>query len=224
MRRPRQRPLQGLGGPLLMARKPSDPARVRARYGGNGCNAQIATISLAARPDRHAARADRAGPPAESDLQCGDQFSAQHRLRRLPRPWRLGTEPDLGVRRGGGGIGARHGDRFGAHEGRKYRMLNLIDEFTHECLAIRVDRKLKSADVRRTVLSVHSAWRARTHPIRQRTGIPRQGRAGPDRSRRGSLGYKPPAPEVFIPALAARAASQPRPATLPALAEKPTMN
>ena len=33
------------------------------------------------------------------------------------------------------------------HEGRKYRMLNLIDEFTHECLSIRVDRKLKSADV-----------------------------------------------------------------------------
>jgi hypothetical protein len=28
------------------------------------------------------------------------------------------------------------------HEGRKYRMLNLIGEFTHECLAIRVDRKL----------------------------------------------------------------------------------
>jgi putative transposase len=26
-------------------------------------------------------------------------------------------------------------------------MLNLIDEFTHECLAIRVDRKLKSTDV-----------------------------------------------------------------------------
>jgi putative transposase len=32
-------------------------------------------------------------------------------------------------------------------EGRKYRMLNHIDEFTHECLAIRVDRKLKAADV-----------------------------------------------------------------------------
>ena len=29
----------------LMARKPSDPARVRARYGGNGCNAQIAVIA-----------------------------------------------------------------------------------------------------------------------------------------------------------------------------------
>ena len=33
------------------------------------------------------------------------------------------------------------------HEGRKYRMLNLIDEYTHECLAIRVDRRLKSVDV-----------------------------------------------------------------------------
>jgi putative transposase len=33
------------------------------------------------------------------------------------------------------------------HEGRKYRMLNVIDEFTHECLAIRVGRKLKAIDV-----------------------------------------------------------------------------
>lgn len=33
------------------------------------------------------------------------------------------------------------------HEGRKYRMLNVIDEFTHECLAIRINRKLKAVDV-----------------------------------------------------------------------------
>ena len=33
------------------------------------------------------------------------------------------------------------------HDGRKLRMLNVIDEFTRECLAIRVDRKLKSTDV-----------------------------------------------------------------------------
>jgi putative transposase len=33
------------------------------------------------------------------------------------------------------------------HDGRKYRMLNLLDEFTHECLAIRVARKLKAIDV-----------------------------------------------------------------------------
>jgi putative transposase len=33
------------------------------------------------------------------------------------------------------------------YDGRKYRMLNLIDEFTHECLAIRVARRLKATDV-----------------------------------------------------------------------------
>ena len=33
------------------------------------------------------------------------------------------------------------------HDGKKFRMLNVIDEFTHECLAIRVSRKLKSIDV-----------------------------------------------------------------------------
>ena len=33
------------------------------------------------------------------------------------------------------------------HDGRKFRMLNVIDEFTHECLAIRVGRKLKAIDV-----------------------------------------------------------------------------
>ena len=33
------------------------------------------------------------------------------------------------------------------HDGRKYRMLNVIDEYTRECLAIRVGRKLNSIDV-----------------------------------------------------------------------------
>lgn len=33
------------------------------------------------------------------------------------------------------------------HNGRKFRMLNVIDEFTQECIAIRIDRKLKSTDV-----------------------------------------------------------------------------
>jgi putative transposase len=33
------------------------------------------------------------------------------------------------------------------HDGRKYRMLNVVDEFTRECLAIRVSRKLSSIDV-----------------------------------------------------------------------------
>jgi putative transposase len=33
------------------------------------------------------------------------------------------------------------------HDGRKFRMLNIIDEFTRECLVIRVNRKLKAVDV-----------------------------------------------------------------------------
>jgi transposase InsO family protein len=32
------------------------------------------------------------------------------------------------------------------HDGRKYRMLNIVDEFTHECLAIRIARRLKAVD------------------------------------------------------------------------------
>src|SRR5215207_4645545 len=33
------------------------------------------------------------------------------------------------------------------HDGRKYRMLNVVDEYTHECLAIRVERRLRATDV-----------------------------------------------------------------------------
>ena len=33
------------------------------------------------------------------------------------------------------------------HDGRKFRMLNIIDEFTRECMAIRIARKLNSTDV-----------------------------------------------------------------------------
>ena len=33
------------------------------------------------------------------------------------------------------------------HDGRKYRMLNIIDEFSRECLAIRINRQLKATDV-----------------------------------------------------------------------------
>ena len=33
------------------------------------------------------------------------------------------------------------------HDRRKFRMLNIIDEFTRECLAIRASRKLKAVDV-----------------------------------------------------------------------------
>ena len=168
------------------------------------------------------------------------------------------------------------------HDGRKYRMLNIIDEFTHECLAIRIDRKLKAIDVidvlsdlfilrgvpehvrsdngpefvAKAVQEWISAVGAKTAYIAP--GSPwengfiesfnarlrdelldgeifytlAEAKIVVESWRRhfntvrphGSLGYKPPAPEVFIPAMTARAAAQPRPATPPELASRPTVH
>ena len=168
------------------------------------------------------------------------------------------------------------------HEGRKYRMLNIIDEFTHECLAIRIDRKLKSVDVI-DVLSDLFILRGVPERLRSDNGPEFVAKAVQDwiaavgakaayiapgspwengfiesfnarlrdelldgeifyslaearivveswrrhynaKRPHASLGYKPPAPEVFIPAFAARAAAQSRPAAPPALAQRQTMN
>ena len=167
-------------------------------------------------------------------------------------------------------------------DGRKYRMLNVLDEFTHESLAIRVERKLKSSDVI-DVLSDLFILRGVPGHIRSDNGpefVAKAVRkwietAGSKTAyimpgspwengfiesfnarlrdelldgeifyslaeakiiieswRRhyntvrphGSLGYKPPAPEVFVPAMSARAASQSRPAAPPALAPKTQMH
>jgi transposase InsO family protein len=40
----------------------------------------------------------------------------------------------------------------------------------------------------------------------------------------GSLGYRPPAPEVFVPAMSMRAALHPQPTVPPALAERPSLH
>jgi transposase InsO family protein len=159
------------------------------------------------------------------------------------------------------------------HDGRKYRMLNVIDEFTHECLAIRIDRRLNAIDVI-DVLSDLFILRGVPEHVRSDNGPEFVAKAVQEwigavgaktayiapgspwengfiesfnaRLRdelldgeifytlaeakivveswrrhfntvrpHGSLGYKPPAPEVFIPSMAARAAAQPEPATLP---------
>jgi len=64
------------------------------------------------------------------------------------------------------------------HDGRSYRMLNVI-EFTHECLAIRIDRKLKGADII-DVLSDLFILRGvpEPHQVGQWARVPRQGSAG----------------------------------------------
>jgi putative transposase len=43
------------------------------------------------------------------------------------------------------------------HDGRRFRMLNVVDEFTRECLAIKVARKLKAADVIETLADLFIA-------------------------------------------------------------------
>ena len=157
-------------------------------------------------------------------------------------------------------------------------MLNLIDEFTHECLAIRVARKLKATDVidvlsdlfllrgvpghvrsdnglefvAKSVREWITAVGAKTVSVApgQPVGERVRGELQREAARRvldgeifyslreaqvvieswrrhynavrphASLGYRAPAPEVFVPALAARPAP---PAALP-LVPRPTLH
>lgn len=168
------------------------------------------------------------------------------------------------------------------HEGRKYRMLNVLDEFTHEALAIRIDRKLNSTDVidvltdlfilrgtpehvrsdngpefiakavqewiaavgaRTAYIAPGSPWEngfIESFNARLRDELLNgeifytlaEARIIVESWRRHyntvrphvSLGYKPPAPEVFVPAFAAWPAAPTRPATPATLALRPSMH
>jgi putative transposase len=170
------------------------------------------------------------------------------------------------------------------HDGRKFRMLNVIDEFTHECLAIRVDRKLKAIDVIDvlsdlfilrgvpghirsdngpefvakavqawiTAVGAKAAYIERGSPwengyvesfnarlrdelldgeifytLQEAKVVIESWRRHYNSVRpHASLGYRAPAPEVFVPAFAAYPAAPPRPApptTLPVVPQ-PTLN
>ncbi|WP_131113105.1 IS3 family transposase [Lichenihabitans psoromatis] len=170
------------------------------------------------------------------------------------------------------------------HEGRKFRTLNVVDEFTRECLAIRVARKLNSTDVIDvlsdlfilrgvpghirsdngpefiaqavqdwiTAVGAKTAYIAPGSPwengyvesfnarfrdelldgeifysLKEAQVIIESWRRHYNTVRpHGSIGYKPPAPEVFVPAFAAWPAAKPRPSP-PAMlrvAPRPTMN
>ena len=168
------------------------------------------------------------------------------------------------------------------HDGKKYRMLNVVDEFTHECLAIRIARKLKAIEVidflsdlfilrgvpghirsdngpefvakavqewiaavgaKATYITPGSPWengyiesfnaRLRDelldgeifYTLKEAQIIVESWRRHYNTIRpHESLGYKPPTPEVFVPAFAAWPAAQPRPAPPATLAQRPTMN
>ncbi len=165
------------------------------------------------------------------------------------------------------------------HNGRKFRMLNVIDEFTHEGLAIRVARKLTAVDVidvlsnlfilrgvpsdirsdngpefvaqavrdwiaavgsKTAYIAPGSPWengyvesfnaRLRDellngeifYSLREAEIVPESWRQHYNTVRpHASLSYRPPAPEVFIPALTASPAVPPRPAPPAMLAEAP---
>ena len=170
------------------------------------------------------------------------------------------------------------------HDGRKYRMLTVVDEFTHECLTIRINRKLKAFDVI-DVLSDLFILRGIPGHVRSDNGPEFVAKAVQDwiaavgaktayiapgspwengfiesfnaRLRdelldgeifytlkeaqivieswrrhyntvrpHASLGYRPPAPEVFVPALAAWPAAQspPAPPATRPLEPRPTMS
>ena len=170
------------------------------------------------------------------------------------------------------------------HDGRKFRTLNVVDEFTRECLAIRVARKLNSTDVidvlsdlfilrgvpshvrsdngsefiaqavqdwikaagaKTAYIAPGSPWengyvesfnaRLRDelldgeifYSLREAQVIIESWRRHYNTVRpHGSIGYRPPAPEVFVPAFAAWPAAQPRPASpaMLTLAPRPTLN
>lgn len=159
------------------------------------------------------------------------------------------------------------------HEGKKYRMLNVVDEYTHECIGIKIERRLNSAAVI-DLLADLFIQREEPEHVRSENGPEFIAQAVRDwiaavgaktsyitpgspwengyiesfNARRrdellngeifdslkeakiiivswrqhyntvrphASLGYRPPAPEVFIPTSAAWSAAQPRPATPP---------
>ncbi len=170
------------------------------------------------------------------------------------------------------------------HDGRKFRTLNVVDEFTRECLAIRVARKLNSTDVidllsdlfilrgvpghirsdngpefiaqavqdwikavgaKTAYIAPGSPWengyvesfnaRFRDelldgeifYSLKEAQVIIESWRTHYNTVRpHGSINYKPPAPEVFVPAFAAWPAAKPRPSP-PAMlrvAPRPTLN
>jgi putative transposase len=171
------------------------------------------------------------------------------------------------------------------HDGRRFRMLNVLDEFTRECLAIRVGRKLGAADVidvlsdlfilrgvpahirsdngpefvakavqgwiaavgaKTAYIAPGSPWengsvesfnaRLRDelldgeifYSLREAEVVIESWRRHYNTTRpHGALGYRPPAPEVVLPAVAARSAAPRRstsPPTTRAVAPRPTLN
>jgi putative transposase len=102
-------------------------------------------------------------------------------------------------------------DRRGGREDRRHRTRQPLGNGFIESFNARLRDELLDGEIFYTLAEakiVVESWRRHFNTLRPH----------------GSLGYKPPAPEVFIPAVIARAAAQPRPAKPPALAHRPTVH
>src|SRR6202790_1415002 len=87
------------------------------------------------------------------------------------------------------------------HDGRTIRMLTMIDEYTRECLAIRVARRLGSYEVIEALADV-MLWRGVPENIRSDNGpefVAAELRKCNTRRPHSSLGYRPPAPAACSP-------------------------
>jgi putative transposase len=77
-------------------------------------------------------------------------------------------------------------DEARTQDGRKFQMFNVLDEFTHECLAIRVDCQLKAADMIDVLSDLFILSGVPAH-IRSDNNR----RSSQSRCRSGSLGLEP---------------------------------
>jgi hypothetical protein len=69
-------------------------------------------------------------------------------------------------------------------EGRRLKMMPVVDEYTRECLSIEVERSITAEDVV-VSLAVSSKRRADLHPLGQRSRVHRQSREAVAGSLRG---------------------------------------
>jgi len=67
------------------------------------------------------------------------------------------------------------------HDGRLFRILNLLDEYTGECLSSLVAQRIRSQDVIVEAHSIIERWRIHHNTVKPHS----------------SLGRKPPAPETI---------------------------
>jgi hypothetical protein len=127
-------------------RKVAEPLRSTAGWVVNDKRVERSTAALSMAP--RGARGATQAAQARAALAGGRLVPAA--AGRAPRPrlvLRLRRGPHPSPAGSGRSVAKRRGPDGPRRDGRKHRMLDVLDEFAHECLAIRVGRQLKATDV-----------------------------------------------------------------------------